>query len=167
MSPDKKGAMIKRDHPEPSISQQCKPVRPNRSAFYHTPVGIDAGTLTRMKEIDRVFTNYPFFGSRPIGAGKARSSGDIASGDLWPRWARRRFTNGLGRAGPVLNTLSSRICRGRCGSTARTRFGAPTSPMVRLDPDGPGCICPECEGERRKEKTALSSAVRGHEPKRR
>ena len=64
MSPGKKRAMIKRDHPALSISQQCKLVRLSRSAFYYTPVGINAETLALMKEIDRVFAKYPFFGSR-------------------------------------------------------------------------------------------------------
>ena len=32
------------------------------------PVGIDADTLAVMKAIDRVFTKYPFFGSRQIAA---------------------------------------------------------------------------------------------------
>ena len=68
MSPEKKRAMIKRDHPELSISPQCKLVRLSRSAFYYTPVGIDADTLALMKEIDRVFIKYPFFGSRQIAA---------------------------------------------------------------------------------------------------
>jgi len=68
VSPAKKRAIIKRDHPELSISQQCKLVRLSRSAFYYTPVGIDADTLAMMKEIDRVFTKYPFFGSRQIAA---------------------------------------------------------------------------------------------------
>lgn len=68
MSPEKKRAIIKRGHPELSISQQCKLVRLSRSAFYYMPVGIDAGTLAMMKEIDRVFTKYPFFGSRQIAA---------------------------------------------------------------------------------------------------
>jgi putative transposase len=66
VSPEKKRAMIKRDHPELSISQQCKLVRLSRSAFYYTPDGIDGDTLSMMKEIDRVFTKYPFFGSRQI-----------------------------------------------------------------------------------------------------
>ena len=66
MSPEKKRAMIKRDHPELSISQQCKLVRLSRSAFYYTPDGIDGDTLSMMKEIDRVFTKYPFFGSPQI-----------------------------------------------------------------------------------------------------
>ena len=73
--------MIKSDHPDLSITQQCKLVRLSRSAFYYTPVGIDVHTLAMMKEIDRVFTTYPFFGSRPICAEKARSSGGTASGD--------------------------------------------------------------------------------------
>ena len=68
MSPGKKRAMINRDHPKLSISQQCKLVSLSRSAFYYTPVGIDADTLAMMKEIDRVFTKYPFFGSRQIAA---------------------------------------------------------------------------------------------------
>ena len=68
MSPAKKRAMIEQDHPELSISQQCKLVRLSRSAFYYTSVGINADTLAMMKEIDRVFTKYPFFGSRQIAA---------------------------------------------------------------------------------------------------
>lgn len=61
-------AMIKRDHPDLSIAQQCKLVRLSWSAFYYTPVGICADTLAMMKESDRVFTKYPFFGSRQIAA---------------------------------------------------------------------------------------------------
>ncbi|MEJ6391600.1 IS3 family transposase [Gymnodinialimonas ulvae] len=60
--------MIQRDHPDLSISQQCKLVQLSRLAFYYTPVGVDADTLAVMKEIDRVFTKYPFFGSRQIAA---------------------------------------------------------------------------------------------------
>ena len=72
MSPDEKRAMIKRDHPQLSISQQCKLVRLSRSAFCYTPVGVEADTLAMMKEIDRVFTKYPFFGSHQIAAYRCR-----------------------------------------------------------------------------------------------
>lgn len=68
MSPAKKRSMIQRDHPKLSISQQSRLVNLSRSAFYYTPVGFDADTLAMMKEIDRVFTKYPFFGSRQIAA---------------------------------------------------------------------------------------------------
>jgi len=60
--------MFQRDHPKLSISQQCKLVSFSRSAYYYTPVRIDVGTLEIMKEIDRVFTTYPFFESRQITA---------------------------------------------------------------------------------------------------
>lgn len=74
MSPAKKRSMIPRDHPDLSISQQCKLVRLSRSAFYYTPVRIDTDTLAMMKEIDRVFTKYPFFCSRQIAAYLRRDS---------------------------------------------------------------------------------------------
>ena len=68
MSPEKKRAMINQDHLQLSISRQSKLVQLSRSAFYDTPVGIDVDTLAMMKEVDRVFTKYPFFGSRQIAA---------------------------------------------------------------------------------------------------
>lgn len=68
MSPAKKKAMIRRDHPDLSISQQCRLVDLSRSAFYYAPVGFDPATLELMITIDRVFTKYPFFGSRQIAA---------------------------------------------------------------------------------------------------
>jgi len=61
MSPARQRARIQRGHFEPSMSQQCKLARLSRSAFYYAPVGIDADMLAMMKEIDRVFTKYPFF----------------------------------------------------------------------------------------------------------
>ena len=68
MSPAKKRSLIRLDHPDLSISQQCRLVKLSRPAFYYTPVGIDVATLVLMKTIDRVFTKYPFFGSRQIAA---------------------------------------------------------------------------------------------------
>ena len=64
----RKRAMIRQDHPELGISQQCKLVQLSRSAFCYTPVGIDADTLAMMKESDLAFTKYPFFGSPQIAA---------------------------------------------------------------------------------------------------
>ena len=88
MSPAKKRAMIQREHPELSISQQCKLVRLSRSAFYYTPVGIDAATLKMMKEINRVFTKYPFFGSRQIAAYLRREGTVIGRHRVWRLMAK-------------------------------------------------------------------------------
>jgi len=90
MSPEKKRAMIKRDHPDLSVRQQCKLVRLSRFAFYYTPVGIDVDTPAMMKEIDRVFTKYPFFGSRPICAYLCRE------GSIIGRHRVRRLTAKMG-----------------------------------------------------------------------
>ena len=92
MRPDKKRAMIKRDHPQLNISQQCKLVRLSRSAFYCAPVGIDAGTLAMMKEIGRVFTKYPFFGLRQIAAFLRREGTVVGRHRV-----RRLMANPLGR----------------------------------------------------------------------
>ena len=68
MSPAEKRGLIRRDHPDLSISRQCKLVKLSRSAFYYSPLGIDPDRLMVMKAIDKVFTQYPFFGSRQIAA---------------------------------------------------------------------------------------------------
>lgn len=68
MSPTQRKAMINRSHTDLSLTRQCKLLKVSRSSLYYTPVGIDAQTLRLMNEIDRVFTKYPFFGSRQIAA---------------------------------------------------------------------------------------------------
>jgi len=127
MSPAKKRGMIRRDHPELDISQQCRLVRLSRSAFYSTPVGIDATTLALMKQIDRVFTKFPFFGSRQIAA-YLRRDGIIAGRHRVRRlmatlsghcirnalpgsgWGWRRSTSGPEPANRTRSTRSMRIC---------------------------------------------------------
>jgi transposase-like protein len=65
---EERKAMINRDRTNLSLTRQCKLLRIRRSSLYYTPVDMNAGTLKLMKEIDRVFTKYPFFGSRQIAA---------------------------------------------------------------------------------------------------
>ncbi len=68
MSPSERKAMINRDRTDLSLTKQCKLLKIGRSSMYYTPVGVNAKTLELMNEIDRVFTKYPFFGSRQIAA---------------------------------------------------------------------------------------------------
>ena len=68
MSPAEKKTLVCRDHPDLSVSRQCKLLKLSRSSLYHTPVGISAEVLELMKKIDKVLTAYPFFGSRQIAA---------------------------------------------------------------------------------------------------
>ena len=68
MSPTERKAMVNRDHTKLSLTRQWKLLKISRSSFYYTPSGESPATLKLMNEIDRVFTKYPFFGSRQIAA---------------------------------------------------------------------------------------------------
>ena len=68
MSPTERKALINADCTDLSLTKQCKLLKISRSSLYYTPVGVNAETLELMNEIDRVFTKYPFFGSRQIAA---------------------------------------------------------------------------------------------------
>jgi len=68
MSPSERREMIRKDNTDLSLTRQCKLLKISRSSIYYTPVGMNAETLKLMHEIDRVFTKYPFFGSRQIAA---------------------------------------------------------------------------------------------------
>jgi putative transposase len=68
VSPLKRREMIRKDNTKLSLTRQCKLLKIGRSSIYYTPVGVNAETLKLMHEIDRVFTKYPFFGSRQIAA---------------------------------------------------------------------------------------------------
>ena len=66
---DPSGSMRERkENTELSLTRQCRLLKISRSSIYYTPVGFDPATLDLMHEIDRVFTKYPFFGSRQIAA---------------------------------------------------------------------------------------------------
>ena len=68
MSPSERKALINADRTDLSLTKQCKLLKISRSSLYYTSVGVNAETLELMNEIDRVFTKYPFFGSRQISA---------------------------------------------------------------------------------------------------
>jgi len=68
MSPSERKTLIRRDDMALSLTRQCKLLKISRSSLYYAPVGINAETLKLMNEIDRIFTKYPFFGSRQIAA---------------------------------------------------------------------------------------------------
>ena len=60
--------MIRKENTKLTRTRQCKLLKISCSSIYYTPVGVNAETLKLMHEIDRVFTKYPFFGSRQIAA---------------------------------------------------------------------------------------------------
>lgn len=68
MSRTERKEMINKDRTDLSLTRQCKLLKIGRSSIYYTPVGFDAKTRALMNEVDRVFTKFPFFGSRQIAA---------------------------------------------------------------------------------------------------
>ncbi|XXK34379.1 IS3 family transposase [Rhodobacteraceae bacterium nBUS_22] len=68
MSPSERREMIRKDNTDLSLTRQCKLLKISRSSIYYTPVDFDQATIELMHEIDRIFTKYPFFGSRQIAA---------------------------------------------------------------------------------------------------
>jgi putative transposase len=66
MSRGKRKTMITRDHPELSLSRQCRLLSISRSWFYFAPKGETQENLALMRRIDALFLKYPFFGSRQM-----------------------------------------------------------------------------------------------------
>lgn len=58
--------LVQPDHTELSVRRQCELLGLTRSTLYYQPVEVSAEELALMKEIDRLFTKWPFFGSRKI-----------------------------------------------------------------------------------------------------
>ena len=66
MSRGERKAMIRRDHPDLSLSQQCQVLAISRSSFYYAPKGESPSSLALMRRIDELFLKYPFYGSRQM-----------------------------------------------------------------------------------------------------
>ncbi|MBL4767321.1 MAG: IS3 family transposase [Rhodobacteraceae bacterium] len=68
MSRAERKTLICKEHSGLSLTCQCRLQKISCTSLYYTPVGADAATLKLMNKIDRIFTKYPFFGSRQIAA---------------------------------------------------------------------------------------------------
>jgi len=58
--------MIDRSDPRLSLSAQRDLLQISRSTMYYRPKGESAETLALMRRIDKLFLQYPFYGSRQI-----------------------------------------------------------------------------------------------------
>jgi len=63
---NQKRALIEPMRKDLSITKQCNLIDLNRSSLYFKPIRISTENLNLMKEIDKVYLNYPFYGSRRI-----------------------------------------------------------------------------------------------------
>jgi putative transposase len=58
--------LVRPDHSELSMRRQCELLGLTRSMLYYLPIEVSAEDVALMKEIDRLFTKWPFYGSRKI-----------------------------------------------------------------------------------------------------
>jgi putative transposase len=58
--------MIQPNHPELSVTRQCRLMSVSRSSFYHQPRGESARNLALMAETDRQFLDTPFYGAQQM-----------------------------------------------------------------------------------------------------
>ncbi len=66
MSVSHRQDMVRPDHVQLSIVQQCMLLKIARSGLYYEKTGESSLNLTLMQEIDRAFTEWPFFGVRQM-----------------------------------------------------------------------------------------------------
>ncbi len=66
MSRGERKMMVRRDHPELSLSRQCQVLSISRSSLCYTPKGESVENLALMRRIDELFLKYPFYGSRQM-----------------------------------------------------------------------------------------------------
>ena len=66
MSREERKAMVVRDHPDLSLSRQCRILSISRSSFYYAPKGESPENLALMRRIDELFLKCPFYGSRQM-----------------------------------------------------------------------------------------------------
>ncbi len=66
MSRGERKGMIRRHHPDLTLSHQCRLLSISRSSFYYTPKGERPENLALMRRIDGLFLKYPFYGSRQM-----------------------------------------------------------------------------------------------------
>ena len=58
--------MTRRDHPDLSLSRQCRLLSISRSSVYYVAKGESAASLALMRRIDELYLKYPFYGSRQM-----------------------------------------------------------------------------------------------------
>ena len=111
-----------------SVSRQCALLGIARSSFYYRPRPEAAEELGILKQLDRIFTNDPVYGSRRLQVALLREAISIG------RRRVRRLTRklGYGRSGRsgtpasgIPSTKSTRTCCAARRSTSRTKCGQP------------------------------------------
>ncbi len=65
LSYKEKSGLIERNHPEINLSRQTDLMGISRSSIYYQPV-VNQEKIEIQNAIDKIYTDYPFYGSRKI-----------------------------------------------------------------------------------------------------
>src|ERR687886_463906 len=74
MSAERRTAMVEPEHPDLSITRQCRLLRIARSSDYRAPAGESEMNLALMRLIDAQFLETPWYGSRQMARHVRRQS---------------------------------------------------------------------------------------------
>jgi putative transposase len=66
LSIERKRSLIDVSDPAMSVSEQCRMLCLARSSYYHARVGESGEDLVLKRHPDRIYTEFPFFGSRKM-----------------------------------------------------------------------------------------------------
>ncbi|MCC5025310.1 MAG: transposase [Candidatus Synoicihabitans palmerolidicus] len=99
--------MIETEHPKLSVARQCELLELPRSTYYHHPKPPKEADLALMKQIDEIYLESPFFGSRQMTRWLQREGHVVNRKRVWD--SRRSIKNRVcRRKRPLIR--STRIC---------------------------------------------------------
>ena len=121
--------MIRRDHPELSLSRQCRLLSISRSSLYQAPQGESAENLELMRRIDELFLKYPFYGSRQMVRHLWRDGVRVGRHRVRFNYKLTTIGQGFHQKNQAIGAGSPASCRARAGLPGLAR-GPSRSPLV-------------------------------------
>ena len=84
MTKEERRNLVDFKDPEIPVTKQAELLKINRSSLYYQPVGISPEELDLRRQIDELYTEYPYYGSRKIARhfkGQSQKSTTINAGN--------------------------------------------------------------------------------------
>ena len=134
VSREKRRTMIRRDHPELSLSRQCRLLSISRSSVYNTPQDESAQNLELMRRIDKLFLKYPFYLGRHRARRLLRLMGLQA---IYQVAGQRHMANGDALP-EIVSVIDSLIEQKLVESTGHVQRA--TTPFIRVCLTGKGWV---------------------------
>jgi len=72
-----KRELVEKDHQELSVRRQCEILAFNRSSLYYKPTGLSEEDRNILEEMDRIYLDFPYYGSRRMSRALKRRGYDV------------------------------------------------------------------------------------------